>query len=90
MSIAEKLQAELHRGKKHDIAVVKWESVVVAQFGVRRDRRSSHPYIPQQLFISERRARELASCVMSRQQYFDMLKADGKLPPERSGSQGPR
>lgn len=79
--IAEKLEAEIKRKEKHDWVVIRWQGAVIAQYGIRRSSKAvGHDYIPRQIFVSAHQALELARCPLSRDQYFEIVKAQGKLP----------
>ena len=55
--IARKLKADIHPGRRHELAVLRHKGNYIAQFGISRgSREQSHDYIPRQLFITHKRA----------------------------------
>jgi hypothetical protein len=78
--IAAKLDASVEQGRNHARAVVRWNGKFIAQFGIRRGKNVGHDYIPKQIFITMRQARDLARCPLSRQGYFEILAEHQKLP----------
>jgi len=78
-AIANKLECEIQNGRKHDNAIIRWNGKYIAQFGIRRDAKASHDYIPNQIFISLRQAQNLARCPLSRDEYFQILQQKSKL-----------
>jgi hypothetical protein len=78
-AIAHKLGANIQSGSKHDRAAVRYKGVLVATFGISRGRKQGHPHIPKQLFVSETQAIELATCSISSEDYFDLIRFKGKL-----------
>jgi len=84
VQIAAKLGAVLQSGKKqrpHDLYRVDEKGLLIATFGIRRgsNKEAGHDHIPRQLFISPRDARDLGQCPMSREQYIQKLKQQGKI-----------
>ena len=84
--IANKLDAEISKGRKHDLAQIRWQGQVVASYGIRRGKKDlGHDYIPKQIFISIRETLDLARRPLSRDAYFEILRSKGVLPGVRSG-----
>jgi phenylacetate-coenzyme A ligase PaaK-like adenylate-forming protein len=76
-AMAKKLKATLidKKGKKHDIAVVKYGGKVVGQFGIRRGSGSlGHDYIPGQIHVTTKQARDLVQCPMSFDDWIALMK----------------
>ena len=79
--IAKKLGGTIEKRKRHDWAVIRYQGQVVAQYGIRRSsREADHAHIPKQLHISKDTARGLADCPVSKAEYFDAMRAIGKIP----------
>lgn len=83
-AIATKLKAEIKAGNKHDIASVSFSGTLVATFGIRRGSNTGHPYIPQQIFVSEHMAVKLASCSMSYEEYEAEIRSKGKFESQQN------
>lgn len=75
-----KLQAEMREGSNHMIAALWVDGFLIASFGIRRDRKSGHWHIPDQLHISERKALALADCTWSRDDLVIHLRERGFIP----------
>ncbi|MEJ0071345.1 MAG: hypothetical protein WDO24_24305 [Pseudomonadota bacterium] len=67
--------------------MIRWEGVAVTSFGLRRGSKSKHGHIPGQLFISQSQTVSLASCTISKDEYFKILKDKGKLPADKKDKQ---
>jgi hypothetical protein len=83
--IAQKLGATPGPGRKHDKVRIRWKGVIIAAYNIRRDRTASHDFIPEQIHVSLREARDLARCPMSAKQDFDLM-GKKKLLPAAQGS----
>ncbi len=82
-AIAVKLQAEIKTGKKHDQAIIRYGSHVVARYGIRRGSQAAgHDYIPRQLYVSRQQALDLVQCPLDRDGYFAILREHGRLSEE--------
>ena len=81
-AIAHKLSAEVKRGTKHDRANIRFDRVLVATFLIRRGSKAKHGHVHGALHISESQAMALAKCIISKEQYFDILRAKNMLPAE--------
>lgn len=80
-AIAKKLKAEIDTsGAAHDLAQVWYNDKLIASFGIRRGRRNlGHDHIRHSLFISQRKAWELAKCPMSYEDWLERLEELDKL-----------
>ncbi len=79
-NIAKKLGIEPKPGSNHDNVAVWYKGKYVARYGIRRgSRQQAHSYIPQQLYISARQAKDLSRCPMSAADYFRTLIDKGLL-----------
>jgi hypothetical protein len=87
-TIARKLGMERDAGKSkaHDFYVAKYQGIVIASFGIRRGSRRSlgHGYICGELSLTPRKAKELAWCTFSKQDWLDHMREQGNLPHEES------
>ena len=84
-SIIAKLEAQVVRkGRAHDLAIIRYRGVRIAQFGIRRgsSRNAGHGHIPGALSLSPRRCRELAICTMSVAEWHDVMRRLNLLPDE--------
>ena len=82
LKIAEKLGAEVSKaGKAHDLAKVFHEKKVIASFGIRRgsSREAGHDHIQRSLHLTPSKARLLARCPMSREQWLEIMREKGLL-----------
>jgi len=79
--IARKLGAERKEGKKHEQAVIRSETGrLLGRFGIRRGSKElSHDHIARQINVTMREARDLASCPMSREDYFREMRQRGHM-----------
>ena len=71
-------------GRAHDLKEIWHGGRLVAQFGVRRGSRKDigHDHIPKELGISMRETKDLATCPMTREKYFEKIGAEGSSEPE--------
>ena len=80
-AIAKKLEADIAKGSKHLFAIIRYQGQIIARYGIRRASKSvPHDYIPAQLFISPHQALDLARCPLSKERFWEILRAKGKLP----------
>lgn len=83
LRIAKKLHAEIQvrQNRPHDLALVRHEGKVVAQFGIRRgsNKNLGHDHIPSQIFLGPRDARLLGQCPLSREEWVRIASEKGKL-----------
>ena len=80
-AIAKKLKADIEPKRKHDQVIVRYDGSIVAYYGIRRSSRAvGHDYIPEQLHVSSRQAKDLAQCSLDRDSYFTLLRDQGMLP----------
>ena len=81
-AIADKLDAEVSEGRNHTKAVVRINGVYIGQFGIRRNKKVGHDYIPRQIYVTMKQALELARCSLYKADYVRILKEQGKLPSD--------
>lgn len=69
------------RNKKHDQYRVVLHGVLVGHISIRRgsNREQGHDYIPGELYLTPRQARDLANCPMSVEEYIACLREKGVL-----------
>jgi len=82
LKIAKKLNAEIViREGAHDIALVRHEGKLVAQFGIRRGSKkdAGHDHVPEQIFLRPRQARLLGQCPLSREEWVRILTDKGMI-----------
>jgi len=81
LNIAKKLRAEISKreNKPHDIAMVFHNSVCIATFGIRRgsEKDLGHDHISRDLHLGPHKARMLAQCPLSREQWIEILRQKG-------------
>lgn len=81
-AIAKKLGASISESNgAHDEADVYHDGKLIASFGIRRGSRKGqgHDHICDELNISRRRCKNLAQCVMSREEWIEEMKQNGYL-----------
>ena len=81
LKIAEKLGAKLKAGKAHDLAIVFHENKAIASFGIRRgsSREAGHDHVQKSLHLTPSKARLLAQCPMTREQWLAIMREKGLL-----------
>lgn len=79
-AFADKLDARILHGRRHDRAEVWIDGTYIGSFGIRRGTNAGHPYIPNQIFVNLRQALDLARCPLSKSDYVQILKDNGKIP----------
>lgn len=78
--IADKLSAEMIHKSGPDVAVIKSQGVVRGSCGIRRGgREAGHDSIPGQLGVTMRQARDLANCPMSKEEYLEERREQGRI-----------
>jgi hypothetical protein len=79
--IAKKLNARMHPGSKHDIAVIEYEGKHVADFGIRRGSRrdQGHGHVPRDIHLNLRDALSLAQCTLSNAEWIQRMKEKGLI-----------
>lgn len=83
LAIANKLDAEISRGRgKHVGVVVRIKGTYIGRYGIRHGSSSGHDYIPRQIQTTTRVALGLARCTHYKDDYERSLRDRGKLPPE--------
>ena len=80
MAIAKKLDAQVKQGGDHEQALIYHGGYLIARYGIRRDKKAKHGHIPKQIFLSENETLKLASCQISKGEYFEIVKKKGMLP----------
>lgn len=78
---AEKLGAIREEGRAHTLAIVYYNGVRVAQFGIRRGSRrdQGHGHLPAGVHLSPHHTRRLADCPMSYQEWVKAMKEKGVI-----------
>jgi len=79
--IASKLNARIHHGAKHDIAVFEYEGKIIAQFGIRRGSRKDqgHDFIPGRIHLNRRDTLALVECAFSYENWIQRMKDKGVI-----------
>lgn len=76
--VAAKLKAEMHpkKNRPHDLYVVFYNGIRVAQFGVRRGskKNAGHDFIASKIHVTPRQARLLGQCPMKFDDWIRILK----------------
>jgi hypothetical protein len=90
--IAEKLEAIIDVGAKHDLAKIYYKNRKVAQFGIQRGSKKDapHSYIPGQIFVSEKDCLLLAQCPLSGDGWVEIMKGIGVIEEDESDEGGER
>jgi len=91
VKIAKKLDATISRtGGAHDLAAVFEDGILVASFGIRRASKKDkgHDHIPADIHVGPRFAKGLGQCPKSREEWIEVLREKGILPP-REDSENP-
>ena len=71
----------LEKGRKHERVYIRWGGKIMASYGLRRGSRElPHDYIASQIFITQYQALDLARCPMSRDDYFEELRKQDRIP----------
>lgn len=87
--IADKLGADRQKGKKpsgggreHIIAVVSYEGIEIASFGIRHgsNKELPHGHITEDLHVSPNQARKLSDCTMSQTEWIEEMRRKGLIP----------
>jgi hypothetical protein len=80
--IAEKLNARIVTGKRHDIAQFWHEGKLIVWYGIRRGSQANlpHNHIPRQLNITPHQCREFRICKMDLDALIVSLRAKGIIP----------
>lgn len=79
-NIAKKLGCKVTEGANHTRVEVRHNGLLIADFGISRDRKKGNGHIPKQLFISQTEAYNLATCTLSQAEYVNILIKKGKIP----------
>jgi hypothetical protein len=81
VAIATKLKAEMKPGRKHDLAIFRYDGKYIAQFGIQRASKDKpHDYIPRQLFMTAKQGREFRQCSLSLEGYIEILRSKNPSP----------
>ena len=78
-AIVRKLNATIHSGKAHDVAVVEYNGQRIAHFGIRRgsNKDQGHDHLPGSLHLSPHDTMELARCPLSFEEWIERMKKKG-------------
>src|SRR5207248_104351 len=83
LAIAKKLSAVIKskKGRPHDLCTISHEGIIIARFGIRRgsEKDKGHDYIPGQIHISPRQAKELAICNYSKEWWIQEMRNKGLI-----------
>ena len=82
LAIAKKLNATIDKkGSGHDRAEIFHEGKLIAHFGIRRGSRKdqSHGHIPADLYVTQKDARDLALCPMTKKEWLELMEEKGFL-----------
>jgi hypothetical protein len=86
LKIVKKLKATLSesRSSAHEVYEVWHREVLIAFVSVRRgsDKEQGHDYVPGDIHVSTRQAKDLAKCPMSYEDYLRLMREKGILPDE--------
>ena len=79
LRIADKLEAEVVPGTKHDMAYISYKGTEIASFGIRRgsNKDQGHDYISKALHVGPHNARLLAQCPLTRKGWLEILERNG-------------
>ncbi len=81
--IAKKLSAASGDNTRHGFVEIEYNGKVLFSYGIRRaSKAKGHDYIPKQIKVSMRQARNLANCPMSKKAYFEHLRSEGYIEDE--------
>ena len=73
VAIAQKLGAEIVRGRGHDLAIFRCGRRWIGQFGIRRaPKEVGHDYIPMQLHLAQGECKKFRTCEMTFAQLIDL------------------
>jgi hypothetical protein len=82
--IVDKLKAvkESSKNSAHELFVVYENEFAIALFGIRRGSKKNlgHDHIPGEIHVNAFKAKQLAQCPMSREQWIEELRKAGFLP----------
>ena len=79
--IADKLQAKIQQGSKHDFAEIFHGGQLIARFGIRRgsEKYKGHDHIQKDLYLNGYQAKRLAACPLTREEWLEIMRTKGKL-----------
>ena len=84
--IADKLEAVIESGAKHNLAKIYYNNKKVAQYGIQRGSKKDalHTYIPGQIHVSKKDCLLLAQCPLSRAGWVNILKDKGVIEKDEN------
>lgn len=87
-AIAKKLGCSFKEGAKHTLAqLFDEQGKLLASFGIRRGSgEQGHGYIPKELQLTQKKAKELHDCTLSKEEYFQILREKNPEPEKESES----
>jgi len=79
-TIADKLGIQPREKRNHVRVAVHVEGTYIGSYGISRGSKElPHDYIPKQIGITSREARDLSRCPLSRDGYIELLRQRGRL-----------
>ena len=70
-AIAAKLKCELKpKGPHKSMAIIRYKGQLVGSFQIRHSKKVTHPFIAQQIGVSETEAFSIATCTMCYEEYL--------------------
>ena len=83
VAIAQKLGAEIVRGRGHDLAIFLCGRRWIGQFGIRRaSKEVGHDYISMQLHLAQGECKKFRTCEMTFAQLVGLLMREGIIPQQ--------
>lgn len=81
LKIVEKLDARINKKtNRHDRALIEYDGKIILGFGIRRSsKEKGHDFLPSQLKIRRAEVKELISCSLDKNGYFDLLRDQGTI-----------
>ena len=81
LKLVKKLKAKVVSDGAHNRAYVYEGDVLIASFGIRMgsEKDKGHDFIPRELFLGPRDARDLANCPLKREQWLKILQEKGEI-----------
>lgn len=90
LNIASKIGASVDKDGAHQLATLRVDGNIILTFGIRHGSKSGHGHLcgsNRDLRMNEGRVVALARCTMSKEQYFDVLREKGVLPPKKTADE---
>ena len=81
-AIAKKIGADVRKKGAHQLATLRHRGDIILAFGIRHSRRTGQNHLVgenHELKLNLRRAKSLAACTLSKQEYFQILRDRGIL-----------